>query len=360
MKLTAFSTLIFSCFLTMVLASPVGAQPSAAGQSLLHGQPQSAAKINLVWDHIYDASRNQVKLDKIDGLDIVSPTWFAVVDETGLIHSKADIGYVNDAHSKGYKVWALVSNSFNPDLTHSVLASSEAQENIIRQLLEYAAAYKLDGINIDFENIYENDKDRFSEFVEKLAKRLKEKNLTVSIDVTVPSNTPNWSKCYDRKRLGAAVDYVMVMTYDEHWRKSPVSGSVASLPWVEKGIQNTLALVPREKVLLGIPFYTREWEESIDAAGKKTVSAKTMTMAAVQQTIDEHNLHPVWLPDAGQYYVEYEKNNKTYKIWIENAHSIALKTELVHKYGLAGVASWRKGFEAKHIWNILNNNLRNE
>lgn len=293
-------------------------------------------------------------------MDIVSPTWFAVVDETGLVRSNADADYVKNAHANGYKVWALVTNSFNPALTHQILTNDAAQENIAKQLLQYAETYQLDGINIDFENIYDYDKDRFVGFVEKLSKTLRAHNLVVSIDITIPSNTPNWSKCYDRQRLGAAVDYVMLMTYDEHWSKSPKSGSVASLPWVENGVKNTLSFVPKEKLLLGIPFYTREWQETTDELGKVTVKAKTMSMAAVQKTIDAYNLQPVWLPDLGQHYVEYEKNDVLHKIWIEDAQSIALKAELVQKYDLAGAASWRKGFEAHHIWNVLNNALRPE
>ncbi|MCX7781675.1 MAG: glycosyl hydrolase family 18 protein [Negativicutes bacterium] len=319
-----------------------------------------ANKINLVWDHIWQRTPSASREEPIQGLDVLSPTWFAVTDESGYVRNLADTAYVQAAHAKGYKVWALVTNSFDPDLTHKILSSDKAQENIIRQLALYADLYRLDGINIDFENIYDYDKDKFSAFVEKLAKTLRQRNLVVSIDLTVPSGAPNWSQCYDRSRLGAAVDYVMVMTYDEHWRKSPVSGSVASLPWVEKGIANTLALIPNEKILLGLPFYTREWEESIDEAGKKTVTAKTMSMAAVQKTIDAYNLQPAWLADIGQHYVEYQKNGKTYKIWIEDAQSLRLKIGLVHKYHLAGIASWRKGFEAKHIWNTLNTTLRPE
>lgn len=366
------SALLLSCILAVLFTAPALARHAEPAETPPKSQPPAAAmlrepwkpasKINLVWDHIYQSSPSmqQLKTDRIEGLDIVSPTWFAVIDETGLVRSSADLEYVKDAHAKGYKVWALVTNSFNPDLTHRVLASDAAQENVIQQLLQYAATFQLDGINIDFENIYDYDKDKFAAFVEKLSKRLKAQNLIVSIDITIPSGTPNWSKCYDRQRLGAAVDYVMLMAYDEHWSKSPKSGSVASLPWVENGVKSTLAFIPKEKLLLGIPFYTREWQETTDEAGTKTVKAKTMSMAAVQKTIDAYNLQPVWLPDLGQFYVEYAKNNITYKIWIEDAQSISLKAGLVQKYDLAGAASWRKGFEAPHIWNVLNNTLRPE
>lgn len=346
--------------LTVFLLSLLLASPAFAYQFIPPKQPEPSPKLNLVWDHITQKSPNLSNQEKIEGLDILSPTWFAVIDETGRLSSLADSNYVEAAHAKGYKVWPLITNSFNPDLTGKVLADEKAQDAVITALSEYARQYNLDGINIDFENIYDSDKEKFVVFVDKLTKKLKQQNLVVSIDVTVPSNTPNWSRCYDRAKLGQIVDYVMVMTYDEHWRKSPVSGPVASLPWVEKGIQATLELVPKEKILLGLPFYTREWEETTDDYGQKTVSAKTLSMSAAQKIIDTYNLSPVWLNDQGVNYVEYNKNGNLYRIWLEDSKSISLKAALVQKYGLAGAASWRKGFEAQHIWFVIDNALRPE
>jgi spore germination protein YaaH len=348
---------------TVVIRKPPAAPKEKAAKSLVSytREPwKPDGKINLVWDQLSQYPPTLSKEEPITGLDVLSPTWFTVTDESGKLKNIADIRYVEEAHAKGYRVWALVSNSFNPELTHKVLSSEQAQENMIKQLLLYADLYHLDGINIDFENIYDYDKDRFSAFVEKLSRRLKQHNLVVSIDITIPANTANWSKCYDRKRLGEAVDYVMVMTYDEYWSKSTVSGPVASLPWVENGLTNTLAFIPQEKLLLGIPFYTREWEESRDHNGKIMVKAKTLSMAAVQKILDAYNLQPVWLGDKGQHYVEYEKDNKRYRIWIEDSHSISLKAGLVQHYNLAGTASWRKGFEAPHIWLTLNSILKSE
>ena len=167
--------------------------------------------------------------DKIPGLTVISPTWFAVTDSRGTVGSKADWKYVQDAHDKGYKVWALISNSFEPDMTKSFLADESAQDRAVRQILMYTALYDLDGINIDFENVYDDDSDRLTGFVARLAEKLKEQGVLVSLDATVPSGVPMWSNCYDRAALAKIVDYYMVMTYDEHWRTSPVAGSVASI-----------------------------------------------------------------------------------------------------------------------------------
>lgn len=318
------------------------------------------SKINLAWDFVQNSSPDLSKEDAVEGLRVISPTWFSISNTDGLVMSKADYKYVNDAHHKGYKVWGLVNNSFNRDLTRIFLANDDAQEKTIRQLLVYSAAYNLDGINIDFENIYDEDRDRLTAFVARLAAALKQQNAVVSMDLTVPSNVSYWSKCYDRPRLAELLDYIMVMAYDEHWSKSPQSGSVASLGWVKTGLEKTLAAVPGEKLLLGLPFYTREWEETMTEGGPVKVKAKTMSMPATEQTIRENNLDVTWLEDKGQYYTEYTVADKRYRIWIEDERSIALKAGLVNKYNLAGTAAWRKGFERKEIWGVLNNVLQNK
>ena len=322
---------------------------AAPGLRKLRQPFQPTGKISLVWDHVLGEPADLAQEEKIPGLTVISPTWFAVTDNRGTVASKADWKYVQDAHDKGYKVWPLISNSFDPDLTKEFLADDAAQDRTVRQLLLFTALYDLDGINIDFENVYDDDKDRLTAFVAKLADRLREQRVVVSLDATVPSGVPMWSNCYDRAALAKLVDYYMVMTYDEHWRTSPVAGSVASIGWVERGIVNTLQSVPKEKLLMGVPFYTREWRES----DNDRVRSSTLWMADVDIRVARYNLKPQWLSAAGQHYIEYGDGAYRYKVWIEDEKSLALKAELAKKYDLAGVAAWRKGFEKPGIWNAV-------
>lgn len=314
-------------------------------------------KINAVWDHVGLVNRNLGIEPAIDGLDVILPTWFTIANADGLVLNKADQRYVADAHEKRYKVWALLSNGFDRDLTRKILQDANAQQNIIKQLVLYVSLYNLDGINLDFENMYEEDKDRFASFVKLLAAALHEQNAALSIDVTIPSNSAFWSRCYDRRELGQIADYVMVMAYDEHPRLSPVSGSVASYGWVEKGIVATLADIPKEKVILGIPFYTREWEES-SSDGTIKVQAKTLSMTQANEILRENGVKPVWQEDKGQFYAEYTKSDKKYKIWLEESASLKLKAQLAVKYQLAGVAAWRKDFEEEQVWGVLKTVLK--
>ncbi|EGO65044.1 glycoside hydrolase family protein [Acetonema longum DSM 6540] len=319
-------------------------------------------KINLVWENVpfnKPISPDLAKETKISGLDILSPTWFAIAKDGNVVNN-ASRKYVLDAHRLGYKVWALVRNGdFDPDVMRSILTNEVVQDKAIDQLLVYAALYDLDGINIDFEDIYEADRDLLTAFVARMTKALHEQNLIVSIDVTVPSETPNWSKCYDRRGLGKVVDYMMLMTYDETWAASPVSGPVASLDWVEKGLKNTLALdVPPHKLLLGLPLYNREWREVANGRGGIKAKSKTFYMQQVQDVIQEKNLQPVFLENKGYRYVEYQHDGALHRFWVEEPESIARKVTLVAKYDLAGAASWRRGFEVPAVWPILEQALK--
>ncbi len=318
-------------------------------------------KINLVWEMMNGSKPVLPRKMDPEGIDVISPAWwFGIVDENGTLTNKADARYVEWAHNNGYKVWALLNNNFqDPDMTSKVLNNTDARDNIIRQILVYAKLYDLDGINIDFENIYKSDKDALTQFVRELTPILHEQGLVVSICVTVPDGSDNWSLCYDRKALGEIVDYMAVMTYDQHWASSPIAGSTAQISWVENNINKMLKLVPREKLLLGLPFYTRLWKEETDENGKVKVSTvKSLSMEEAKRLIMENGAEVEWDEESGQFYAEYKKDNALYRIWVEDENSMNLRTSLVQKYNLAGTAAWAMGFESKEVWAVLKENLK--
>lgn len=312
-------------------------------------------KINLAWEQVVNRNPKLADIPQMPGLNVVSPTWFELVDNQGTLGNKADPAYVKWAHGKGYKVWGLVSNGFNPDFTTAVLRDYRLRSNMIAQILQYANLYDLDGINLDFENVYIEDKARLVQFVRELTPYLHEQGLTVSMDVTIKSTSDQWSRFYDRAALAQTVDYIAVMTYDEYWASSPVAGSVASLPWTEKGLQGILEEVPAKKVLLGVPFYTRLWTEVKQADGTVKVTSKALSMERAEAWVKERKLTPQ--PDAktGQLFVSYTDptDGATYKMWLEDSGSMAKRIELVKKYDLAGVAAWRRGFEQPKIWTTI-------
>jgi spore germination protein YaaH len=313
----------------------------------------SEGKIKAVWAHITKTNPDLSKETAISAVDVVMPTWFNLVDGKGGMANRASAAYVEDSHRRGHQVWGLVSNGFSKTLSTALFKDAHAVNLFIARILAYAKLYNLDGINIDFEGLDRNDRDAFVRFMSILSPHMKEQGLTFSVDVFIPANS-NSSKSHDRKSLSKHVDYVMLMAYDQHWRTSPVAGSVASIKWVEAAVSNTLAEgVPSEKLVLGVPFYMRLWEETKLKNGKVKVKARTLTMDEAYALAAKQKAQMKWLDSAGQNYFDYKAGGKTCKVWVEDSKSIELKLGLIEKYDLAGVAAWRKGHENIAVWGTI-------
>ncbi|MBS5914585.1 SH3 domain-containing protein [Paenibacillus macerans] len=317
-------------------------------------QKRMSKKISMTWEAVYQVAPNPASIGKLPGVNVVSPTWFSLADNEGNVQSKADIAYVKWAHAQGMQVWGLFSNSFDPDRTTEALANFDRRLTTILQMLHYAQIYDLDGINIDYENVYTEDKENLIQFVRELRPLAEEQGLIVSIDVTPKSNSEMWSAFLDRAKLGEAVDYMILMAYDEHWAASPVSGSVASLPWAESSATRILQEdgVPPEKLILGVPLYTRIWTET-EKDGKTEVSSKAIGMKRAQEIIAEKKLKPRLAEETGQNYVEYSDKEGLHRIWLEDATSLARRVELAKSLDLAGIAAWNRSFASDEAWDVL-------
>lgn len=317
-------------------------------------------KINMTFEMVYEKKIETSDLPEMSGLDVVSPTWLELENSKGDVKNRIDTGYLNWAHFKGLKVWALLANDFtDPEITRKFLNNTDSRDNLIRQVLAIAALYELDGINIDFENIYKADRDALSQFVREFAPFMHEQGLIVSIDVNIPDGSDNWSKCYDHKVLGEAVDYLILMAYDQYYSSGGRAGSVAQLSWVEKNIIKLADIVDISKLILGIPFYTRVWEKPVF---KTTSDADkhigVIGMERMEEIIREFGAVQTWDAESGQYIVTYNKDGKARIFWKEDLKSTDLKTSLVLKYNLAGVASWSRVDSHPDIWALLDRNLK--
>ena len=309
-------------------------------------------KVNMVWHQVMSQEANSTFTEatqNMTGVNVISPTWFAVQDNAGNISNIATADYVAQAHEKGLKIWGLVDNFSENVNTSELLAKTSARQNLISQLVNAAVGAGIDGINVDFEYLKEDVGVHFLEFLRELSIECHKNNLVLSVDNPPPAE---YTSHYDRAEQGRVVDYVVIMGYDEHYVGSEEAGSVASLPWVEQGIQDTLAEVPAERVINAMPFYTRLWKTE---AG--TLSSEAIGMDAAAEVLTTNNAETYWDNTTSQQYGEYEKDNCAYKIWVENADSIAAKVQLAVKYNLAGVSAWKLGFENSGIWQVISDNL---
>lgn len=316
--------------------------------------PPIDGPISLVWEHVSSRNPDPAAIGDMPGVNVVSPTWFHVMNSDGHVSNLGDLAYVEWAHERGHQVWGLVTNGFSRDRTRAFLTDPAKREDIIRSLLIYAHLYRLDGINLDFENMNLTEKDDYVALARELAPHIREMGLTLSVDVTFLSSSEVWSRCFDRPALSEICDYVMVMGYDQHTAGSPIAGPVGAIPWVEQGLERILAEVPAEKLVLGVPFYTRLWAEEPGRRPKVT----TYSMQGVRDLIAEKGLTPTWDATSGSFFITYVEGGVRHKLWIEDETSMAGRLRLIERYGLAGVAAWRRGFEVPVIWQLIEREIK--
>lgn len=308
-------------------------------------------KISMVWHQVtIDAANNAMEemIASTKGVNVIAPTWFTLSDNEGNYESLASRSYVEKAHAMGLQVWAVVDN-FSREISKNVqseelLSKTSVRKKLISSLMDEADTYGFDGINLDFESLKEAAGVHYIQFIREMSVSCRKKGLVLSVDNYVPAP---YNRFYNRKEQGIVADYVIIMGYDEHYAGGD-AGSVASLGYVESGIRNTLELVPKEKVINGVPFYTRLWTEK---DGK--LSSKAMGMGSAKKWVEDNEMELTWDDTVGQYYGEVKTEDGMNYLWMEDAKSLALKMELVKKYDLAGVSGWKLGLETQDAWDVM-------
>ena len=308
-------------------------------------------KVSLVWDYYSQYVEAPVRDGEIEGVNVVSPSFYEITASGDI---DANIGrngqnYVEWAHANGYKVWPMLSNSElgDMDAVSNLLSTFENRSYLIDNIIDELIDAGVDGVNVAFENMYPSAKDNFSRFIIELAPRLREAGLTLSVDVTAPDGSETWSLCFDRNVIGKVADYIIFMGYDQNGVSSTQAGTVAGANWVELNIKKFLGQegVEANKLILAMPFYTRLWRESNGTLTSSVVNMRSVTIPeGVEKTWDE---------ETKQYYIEYEQNESTYKMWIEDEESLKAKLNLVNQYDLAGGAFWSKDRESNTVWGII-------
>jgi spore germination protein YaaH len=306
-------------------------------------------KVNMVWHNIAGASGNTTfneRIDRTKSVNVAAPTWFVVLNEAGSVEVRATQAYVDAAHERGMAVWAVLDNFTGPDgVQQSFLASDEARTSVIEKVIETTGEMGIEGINVDIEGISEKYGRDFIEFIRELSIACRKEGLVLSVDNYVPYN---FNDHYRLDEQGVFADYVVIMGYDEHYAGSQEPGSVASIGYVTYGIEEALKFVGKEKLINGIPFYTRIWKTTAEG-----VSSQAYGMNEVQTFIANHGMTVEWNASAEQNYAEVHEDDATYQIWIEDAESIEKKLEVMQSHSIAGVAQWCLGMESSDVWDVI-------
>ena len=305
--------------------------------------------INMAWFQVTNSSANanlSTYLDNTSGINVLSPTWFYLSDNTGGVGDYGSQDAVTLCHQKGIQVWGLLSNLVNKDVdTTAVLNTTSARDNLINNILAKAIAYDLDGINIDLETINANAADGYVEFIRELSLKCEKNDIILSVDNYVPSAS---SAYYNRSAQADYADYCVIMAYDEHYAGSEEAGSVSSIDFVKNGVKDTLEEVPADQIILALPFYTRLWKTTGDS-----LTSTSMGMQEASEYLIKNDIQTTWNDKTGQYYAEFEQDGSTYSIWMEDNKSLDLKLQVFEDNKLAGVSFWKLGFEPSSIWDTI-------
>lgn len=307
-------------------------------------------KINLVWHQSTSTESNDAMAEmtaEMTGVNVISPTWFSVTDETGTISSLASADYVKLAHDAGREVWGLIDN-FNEAFDETTdLAYASVRSRIIEQLLAEAASCGMDGINVDFENLKEAGIPHYLQFLRELTSAAHAQNLVVSVDTPVPQA---YTMYYQRGEQARFVDYMIVMAYDEHFAGSEEAGSVSSLPFVQQAVEEMTRVMPVDQVICGIPFYTRVWTEKF---GQSAITSEVLGMDGAKNYAKENQMTETWDASLGQNVATVETSDARYTIWMEDEQSMEEKLKVIQSADLAGVAEWKLGFECADVWSLI-------
>ena len=304
-------------------------------------------KVVLVWHQVTKQEANQgleALIARTKGVNVVSPTWYAMADNEGNYTSLASREYVDKAHSMGLQVWALIDNFSKNVQSDQLLTSTTKRKKLIASLMNEVETYNLDGLNLDFEGIPEAAGAPYVQFIRELSIECRKKGIILSVDNTVPME---FNLFYNRKEQGIVADYVIIMGYDEHYSGGE-PGSVASIEFVENGIVDTLKDVPKEKVINAVPFYTRLWKEGADGQ-----SSSALGIAKARDWLDQNQVELYWQEAIGQYYGELVTDEERQFLWMEEERSLGLKMDLIKKYDLAGVGCWKLGLETESVWDVI-------
>ena len=317
---------------------------------------ENKEKVNLVWDYFstYAQAPNRTG-EKMEGVNVVSPAFFHL-DSNGKIQENVGgkgQAYIEWAHNNGYKVWPMVQNAGDGMLTvtSKIMNDYKKRQELIDEIFAVCIKYKLDGINIDFENMKQEDKNLFSRFIIELTPRLKSIGLDISVDVTAPDGSETWSLCFDRHVIGDVADYIIFMAYDQYGASSNKPGTTAGYDWVKVSLKKFLETeeIKSEKIILAIPLYTRLWTENSNG---EIIKQSPVSIKSIDKVIPK-DLAKKWDDNLRQYYVEYTEGSNVKKMWIEDEKSLKEKISLITDYNLGGVASWAKDMETENFWSFL-------
>jgi len=281
-------------------------------------------------------------------ISMLCPTWLTLKDSQGTVEVAKDTRLEAFAKEKGIRLVPLIA-CFSRKLQHDLLNSPESRTRLVNRIDEILDGYQYcQGVNLDLENLDHADRTVYGQFLAELAAKLKPKGYLITIDVpakTRDDTSSDWSGAFDYAEINKYCDLIMLMTYDEHESHSG-PGPISSVGFVEKCLKYATGIIPKEKLLLGIPFYGYDWGPN----GK----CKCLWYNATAQFIKDNKIPLMWDATAKAPWFTYtDKNGDQRTAWFENKGSIAAKLKVGKRYDVGGICIWSLGDEDPGIWDAI-------
>lgn len=322
------------------------AQAAAVIARILDNRPKTVLGYSV---KNYDLDFNSLRSIEQHGQALTQIASFRyTIDANGqLIEEGNQDAHVAEARKQGALPLLSVHNNFNASLVGDLMKSDSARANFIRNLLSTIQQQQYVGVNIDLENIPRQYRDQLNQFMRDLRDALHPQGYLVTIAVPAKQSdaaTNSWMDAFDYKSIGETADFIVIMTYDEHWFGGQ-PGPIAGYKWTEQSLQYALSQISKDKVLLGVAAYGYDWPET------PGVNGKAVTAYTLSKLLDQYGGQPVFDPtEKENSYFYTDDNGVKHTIWIEDAASLPYKLELAERYGIRGIGIWRLGLENQEFW----------
>lgn len=319
---------------------------TVAERNILKQVPASQFHGWIAW---WDEAAALKSLDQnIQKLQSVSPVWYKLDGQGNLfqIPHKANLEIKKLAQQSKIKLIPTITNDFDANKISIVLHNSDIYNSFTEELLSLAKKYDYQGFDIDWEEMNPKDQQSFTFFIEALAEKLHQNNLTLTVSVhpqTGQASDRKIVKAYDLAKLAKWADALKIMAYDFHNQNSN-PGAITPFSELTKVLVYTSKIVPFEKIILGLPVYGYDWEKGTNR------KADIVSFTQAQELITKHNGQIQRDLESASLVGNYRKNGQEHVIWFEDAQTIREMIKKARSFGIYQFSFWRIGVEDSVIW----------
>ncbi|MDB4939836.1 MAG: polysaccharide deacetylase [Candidatus Doudnabacteria bacterium] len=320
-----------------VYAFPTMAVPAYLNQSADVVQTYSYLVLNN--SASFDSMQKNISSVKAVIVDSLSVNKTSLVSLNPIEQKKA-FDFIN-AQKKPAQIYALVKNysagQWQGEQLAAMLSSKAARAEIISETVKYLSENKLTGVSLDFEALPASAQNNLVLFVSELHQQLQQNKFLLSIHV--PANEPNWQY----QKLASSADEIILMDYDQH-QSNTEPGPIAAAKWFETAIKEIGAMVPKEKLVVGMASYAYDWSGGI---------AKGLTYQSAQALALKYKAVIIFDPESQSDYFKYSTGSVQHSVWLADQNSVKAEKTIAQKYGIYSYAVYRFGSEDQNLWKLL-------